>query len=70
VPFLAPEAQMKNKNKNCIFNYKILSYTTRRTFAKSFAKVDRMDWKRKVFFPCARQGKKLPILHKKTSFLS
>jgi hypothetical protein len=26
--------------------------------------------KQKAFFPCAHQGKKLPILRKKTSFLS
>jgi hypothetical protein len=28
-------------------------------------KIDLMDWERKAFFPCAWQGKKLPILCKK-----
>ena len=41
-PFLALEAQTK-KLFFCTFNYKILPLTTRRTYGKSFAKVDCTD---------------------------
>jgi hypothetical protein len=70
LPFLAQEAQTIFILFEGIFNCKILYLTTRRTCAKSFSKVDYMDWKREDFFPCAWQRKKLPILRKKTSFLS
>jgi hypothetical protein len=60
----------RSKNKNKIFswnfNCRILPYTTRRTCAKSFKKVDCTDCEiitfeeqRKVFFACAWQGQQI-----------
>ena len=57
LPFLAQEVQMNFFLLFCTFNHRILLQTTRRTCAKSFAKVDHMDCEiimseveRKVFF--------------------
>jgi hypothetical protein len=54
---------MKNKIKNCNFNHKILPYTTRRTWAKRFKKIDSthceiimFEVERINFSPCAWQG--------------
>jgi hypothetical protein len=67
-------SRSKNKKKQKIFfwnfNRKILPWTTRRTRAKSFKKVDRMDCEiitfeveRKVLFACARQGQQNLTAH-------
>jgi hypothetical protein len=63
LPFQAQEAIINNKLFFCIFNRKILSKTTRKTRAKSFAKFDHTDCEIITFeveilfyFPCAQQG--------------
>jgi hypothetical protein len=55
--------------KNYIFAFLTIR-SCPRVLEEHVQKVDRMDWERKFFFPGAQQGKKLPILFKKTSFLS
>jgi hypothetical protein len=61
LPFLAQEAQMNFFSFFRTFNCMILPYTTRRTCANSFVKVDHtdceiitFDMERKVFFACAQ----------------
>jgi hypothetical protein len=76
LPFLAQEAQTNFFNfffafliiRSCAKRGSCVK-TTRRTCAKSFEKVDRIDWERKVYFPLCPTRKEAAHFLQKNKFL-